>query len=373
MEFTRVMSSAYQVRIPLLNPNEPEAHLVSLNIVPEQQVDQGEVLCTLETTKSTAQVIADRDGFVVGLRFAKGDRVTAGETLCWLAPDPAWQVPVAETIEKVGDHLPIPNGLRITEPALKLAQDADLDLSELPIGPLITQEIVRKALAMAGKTQCRVPEGPFGPKAMILYGGGGHGKSLIDLIRVLDTHEIVGVIDDGLAVGEGVMGLAVVGGGEALQPLFEMGVHLAVNAVGGVGDMRSRVRVFKRILEVGYTCPTLIHPSATVEQSAELGDGVQVFPRAYIGSEARIGFGVIVNTAAVVSHDCLVDAYANIAPGAMLAGGVTVGEGALIGMGVTINLNVTIGTGARIGNSAVVKDDVPDEGIVRAGSIWPPS
>jgi sugar O-acyltransferase (sialic acid O-acetyltransferase NeuD family) len=367
------MSNAHQIRIPLLNPNEPEALLISLNIVPEQRVDQGEVLCTLETTKSTAEVIADGEGFVVGLRFAEGDRVTAGETLCWLAPDPSWQVPTVVHIEKVEDHRRIPEGLRITEPALTLAQEADLDLHQLPIGPLITQGIIRKAMAMAGKAEYQLPKGPFGPKAMIVYGGGGHGKSLIDLVRVLDTYEIVGVIDDGLAVGHEVMGLPVVGGGEAMLPLFDKGVKLAVNAIGGVGAMRSRVRVFKRILDVGYTCPTLIHPTATVEQSAELADGVQVFPRAYIGSEARIGYGVIVNTAAVVSHDCQVEDYANIAPGAILAGGVKVGESALIGMGVTINLNVTIGEGARVGNSAVVKDDVPDEGIVRAGSIWPPS
>jgi acetyltransferase-like isoleucine patch superfamily enzyme len=40
-------------------------------------------------------------------------------------------------------------------------------------------------------------------------------------------------------------------------------------------------------------------------------------------------------------------------------------------MGATINLNVKIGAGARIGNGATVKSDVPEKGIVRAGSIWP--
>jgi len=40
-------------------------------------------------------------------------------------------------------------------------------------------------------------------------------------------------------------------------------------------------------------------------------------------------------------------------------------------MGATINLGVSIGAGARVGNSAVVKADVPENGIVRAGAIWP--
>ncbi|KPK92641.1 MAG: hypothetical protein AMJ88_10370 [Anaerolineae bacterium SM23_ 63] len=218
-----------------------------------------------------------------------------------------------------------------------------------------------------------LPDGPFEPKALIIYGGGGHGKSLIDLVRVMGTFEIVGLIDDGLEVGSEVMGLTVFGGGTLLAPLAERGLRLAINAVGGVGDVGSRVMVFERILNAGFTCPTLIHPKAFVEPSAHLADGVQVFPNAYIGSEAKVGFGAIVNTGAVVSHDCRLEAYANVAPGALLAGGVTIGEGVLIGMGVTINLNVEIGAGARVGNSAVVKQDVPEGAIVHAGAIWPPS
>jgi acetyltransferase EpsM len=108
-----------------------------------------------------------------------------------------------------------------------------------------------------------------------------------------------------------------------------------------------------------------------VEASAELKQGVQVFPHAYVGSDVSVGFGTIVNTAAVVSHDCKLDDYVNIAPGTLLAGGVAIEEGVLVGMGVSVNLNVQIGARAMVGNSAVVKADVPPNQIVRAGQIWP--
>jgi len=55
----------------------------------------------------------------------------------------------------------------------------------------------------------------------------------------------------------------------------------------------------------------------------------------------------------------------------MLAGEVSVGEATLIGMGVTVNLQVKIGSRVRIGNGATVKSDVPDFGVVRAGTVWP--
>jgi sugar O-acyltransferase (sialic acid O-acetyltransferase NeuD family) len=205
-----------------------------------------------------------------------------------------------------------------------------------------------------------------------VYGGGGHGKSIIDLIRALGTYEIAGIVDDGISKGSHVMGIRVLGGAEVLDEVFERGVVQAVNAVGGVGDVDLRIRIFHRLLAAGFTCPALVHPSATVEPSAKLGEGVQVLPHAYVGSEAELGFGVLLNNGAIVSHDCRLGDYASLAPGALLAGGVVIGDGAQLGMGVTVNLKLSIGRRAQIGNGAVIKGDVLEESVVRAGQIWPP-
>jgi acetyltransferase-like isoleucine patch superfamily enzyme len=40
-------------------------------------------------------------------------------------------------------------------------------------------------------------------------------------------------------------------------------------------------------------------------------------------------------------------------------------------MGVTVNLRVSIGARARLGNGCTIKADVPEHGVVRAGTIWP--
>src|SRR3990170_6700341 len=272
-------STAIPVLIPLLNPNEPDARLVSLNVQNSQQVSTGEVLCTLETTKSAIDLTTEAGGYITGLRFAEGQFARAGEILCYVAGSPDWSPPGTST-----PHL-----------------------------------------------STGVP----------------HTESTT------------------------VLGFPVLGGAKVLTDIYAQGVRLAVNAVGGIGNLNSRVSVFQKLAEAGFACPILIHPSAVVEPSATLSPGVQIFPHAYVGSEAQLGFGVIVNTSAVVSHDCSLGDCANISPGALLAGGVQIGAGVLVGMGVTINLGVKIGAGARLGNSATVKDDVPEGGIVRAGTTWP--
>jgi acetyltransferase EpsM len=366
------MNEPLPITIPLLNPNEPEALLADVNVQEGQQVSADELLCSLETTKSTAEVRAPEQGYVVGLHYSQGQTVRAGEVLCYLAESPEVPLPAEETppqaSAEAGD---LPPGLRITQPALALAKARGLDLGALPTGPLVTESLVRERLQAGAQADFAAPESEFDPTAIVVYGAGGHGKSLIDLLRSLGTYQIAGIIDDGVQAGTQIMGVTVLGGNQALAGLYQQGVRLAVNAVGGIGNIAIRIQVFRRLAEAGFTCPAVVHPTAFVEASAHLAPGVQVFPHAYVGSQARLGFGAIINTSAIVSHDCAIADYANISPGAMLAGGVQVGRGVLIGMGVTLNLLVSVGSGARIGNGATVKSDVPPQGIVRAGAIWP--
>ncbi len=206
---------------------------------------------------------------------------------------------------------------------------------------------------------------------ILIYGGGGHAKSVIDLIRALDKYQIAGIVDDGLPVGSTILSVPVLGTSALLEEMSAHGLKLAVNAVGGIGNPDSRIRVFERLKQADFTFPSLIHPKAVVEPSAQIADGVQILPLAYVGSDTRIGFGSIINYGAILSHDCSIGEYVNLSPGATLAGGVTVGDRTQIGMRATVNLDLEIGQDVRIGNGATVKKNVPDDEIVRAGTIWP--
>jgi acetyltransferase EpsM len=325
----------------------------------------------LETTKSTEELYAEIPGYVIGLSFHQGETVRAGDIVGYLAETLDWMPPDLsdQRIGQKHDRF-LPNGLRITQPALAFAQEHNLDLSQFPVDTLITEALVRAALPESEVKWESVPAGKFNATAIVIYGAGGHGKSVLDLLNVLDTYRVVGFVDDGVPPGEVVMGVPVLGNKDILPGLYQRGLRLAVNAVGGIGNVNIRQLVFQRMTEVGFDFPVIAHHSAFIESSAVLSPGVQVFPHAYVGSEVRVGFGSIVNTGAIVSHECVLGDLVNISPGAILAGGVEVRDGALIGMGVAINLQVRIGVGARVGNNATVNADVPDGGVVRSGRTW---
>ncbi len=289
----------------------------------------------------------------------------AGDLLCYLsdsadAPLPARPEAAGEPVKDAA-----PEGLRITQPAHALAREMGVDLGQLPSDTLITEKLIQEMFSASQKK--------IDPTLLVIYGGGGHAKALIELIQAEGKYKVAGILDDHLPLDSKVLGIPVLGGKSMLARLKAQGIEQVVNAVGGIGDITPRLRIYEAIRAAGLKVATVIHPRAFIEKSAVMEPGQQVFFNAYIGTDVKIGFGCILNTGVILSHDCVLGDYVNVSPGAILAGAVQVGERVLIGMGVTINLGVKIGAGARIGNSAVVKADVPANGIVRAGEIWPPA
>jgi sugar O-acyltransferase (sialic acid O-acetyltransferase NeuD family) len=360
------MSELFPVLVPLVNTNESDSVLADLPVKEGQHVKKGALLAVFETTKSTFELTAERDGYVLGLMQKDGATMRAGDLLCYLSDSADAPLPVAEEQSnepQTGDSLP--DGLRITQPALALAREMGVDLGQLPSDALITEKLLQEMFSASSKK--------IDPTLLVIFGGGGHAKALIELIEAEGKYKVAGILDDHLPVDGKVLGFPVLGGRDMLTRLKARGIGQVVNAVGGIGDITPRLRIYEAIRAAGLKVPTVIHPRAFIEKSAVMEPGQQVFFNAYIGTDVMVGFGCILNTGIIVSHDCILGDYVNLSPGAILAGAVQVGERVLVGMGVTINLGVKIGAGARIGNSAVVKADVPENGIVRAGEIWPPA
>jgi sugar O-acyltransferase (sialic acid O-acetyltransferase NeuD family) len=367
------MAKLIPIKIPLLNPNEPEALLSSLELKEGERVDQGQVLAVIETTKSTGEVTAPEEGFIVGLRFKEGASLQAGEILAYIGDTPDAKdeaLPPWAALENQAAEETQPVGLRITAPARALADELGVDLNDLPREKMVTSAVVREHLSQKASHKAAPP--PAGENRLVIVGVGGHGRSLAALVKKLGRYEIIGYLDDGYQAGDDVMGMNILGGIEKLPTLAEKGVRLAVNGIGGISDPGSRLNIYKQLSSSGFFCPSVIHLTAFLEDSAVLEDGIQVFPFAYVGTHVQIAFGCIINTGVIISHDCKLSPFVNLSPGAVLAGGVSVGEETLIGMRATVNLGVRVGKQARIGNGATVKSDVPDGGVVPAGTIWPP-
>lgn len=199
------------------------------------------------------------------------------------------------------------------------------------------------------------------PRSRVLvWGAGGHGRVVADLVRACG-HVLAGFVD----ADRSKVGREVKGGGRVVLDELDLLTRLGEGPLDGVdavalaiGDNRVRL---DRLLRLGSTSAVhLVHPSAVVSPSADVGRGSVVFPLAVLNAGARAGEAVIVNTAAVVEHDCVLADGVHVSPRATLAGGVRVGARSWVGAGATVIQNVSIGTDVVVGAGAVVIRDVPD-------------
>jgi sugar O-acyltransferase (sialic acid O-acetyltransferase NeuD family) len=197
-------------------------------------------------------------------------------------------------------------------------------------------------------------------REVYVYGAGGHGKVVADLLLAAGEEPISGFIDDGVPPGGLVLGHPVHG---PWAWLTSRAAHGPVGIVLGIGDNEVRARIASAVAGIGVEVLTVVHPRATVAPSAALGGGTVIMAGAVVNPDARIGEGVIVNTGAVVEHDVVVGTYAHVSSGAALGGGSELGAYAHLGLGGVLLPGVRVGASAIIGAGAVVTRDIPDHVI----------
>jgi len=191
-----------------------------------------------------------------------------------------------------------------------------------------------------------------------VYGASGHGKVVADILLARKDLTFVGFVDDRAELqGTHVLGFPVFGNGHWLEEeIRKNGVTVAL----GIGDNNIRHRLADKCLEWGAELATLVHPTASISASAQVGTGTVVMAQAAINPNVRIGRGAVVNTGAVVEHDVVIGEYAHIAPNATMGGGSSLGDFTFLAMNAVVLHCVTIGSNSVIGAGAVVVRNIPD-------------
>lgn len=188
---------------------------------------------------------------------------------------------------------------------------------------------------------------------VIIIGAGGHGKVIADIV-LSAGNTLLGFLDDG-KVGQSHVGFPVLGKQEDYVNYPNAEFLIAV------GNAAARQRIAKEM--AGVRWHTAIHPTAVISKlDVIIGEGTVVMANAVINPGASIGRHCIVNTAAVVEHDNIIEDYVHISVGAKLAGVVTVGKSTWIGVGAVVKNATAICENCMIGAGAVVVKDIVEPG-----------
>lgn len=195
-------------------------------------------------------------------------------------------------------------------------------------------------------------------EGILLIGGGGHAKSIIDSLRTNKEMQIVGILDRKEKIGEVINGIKIIGTDQDLTDYYHQGIKYAFISIGSIGVPKQRKKVYEQIKKIGYSCPNIIDHTAILSSKVRLGEGNYIGKGAIINAEAVVGSHCIINTGCIVEHDCRIENFVHLATGSILCGGVQIGEGAHVGAHSTIIQYKKIGSNSLIGAGSVVVSDI---------------
>ena len=196
-----------------------------------------------------------------------------------------------------------------------------------------------------------------GVTGILLIGGGGHCRAVIDVLESAQLG-VAGVVHGDDSTLDPVLGYSALGRYADLPHLREK-FHTALVAAGHIQSAAVRRRLFAALYAAAFNVPTIISPLAWVSPHAVVKEGTIVMHHAIVNAGAKVGRNGIINTKALVEHDCIVGDHCHIAVGALLCGSVCVDEGTFIGAGAVIKQGVHIGSYSVVGMGCVVRHDVP--------------
>lgn len=189
-------------------------------------------------------------------------------------------------------------------------------------------------------------------KDILLVGGGGHCRSVIDVIECEKKFNIIGVIDLAERVGIDVLGYKVIGSDKNLSTLFKVCQHVLVT-VGQIRSNKPRVQLFKKLKKIGFTLPVIVSPTACVSKYVVVGEGTIIMHHVLVNAGAKIGVNCIINSKALIEHDSII------------------GDNCHISTAAVINGSTKIGNNSFVGSNSVTQQEIQvvDDSFIKAGTV----
>lgn len=191
---------------------------------------------------------------------------------------------------------------------------------------------------------------------IIMVGAGGHALSLAEFAG----SRIMGYL---ARESREEMPGEWLGDDDAMQPLIDAGhlFHMAF-VYAGLPVMTAREELLKKYEDAGARFLSLISPSAIVTPHSRISEGCAILSGAIV-NRSRLGKNVIVNSGAIVEHDCMIGQNTFIGPGAVIGGFTSIGKNCFIGLGARIGNGLTIADNVTVAMGAVVNRNLKEPGI----------
>ena len=204
-------------------------------------------------------------------------------------------------------------------------------------------------------------------KKLLLIGGGGHCKSVLDILLQNNEYDKIGIIDQPEAVGNKILGIPIIGCDADLAGLYQDGYRYSLITIGSIDDTTVRERIDDALKTNGFKIPTVVDESAAIGMDVRMEPGAIIGKKAVVNVGTTVGRHAIINSGCVIEHDCQIGDFVHVAPGTTICGGSKIQNYTLVGAGSVVKQGVVIGERTVIGAGSVVTKDIPS-GVTAFGN-----
>lgn len=183
---------------------------------------------------------------------------------------------------------------------------------------------------------------------LILIGGGGHCKSVIDVIELENKYKIIGVLDKNISIGTRILDYEIIGRDEDISNYSKFNDIKFLITVGQIKSYAVRLEIGKKLEENNCKIASIVSPRAYISKYSKVGKGTVVMHDAFVNVNATVGIHCILNTNANVEHDSTIGDFCHISTGVIVNGDCTIEKGCFLGS------NSTISNGKRVIKNSVI-------------------
>jgi len=130
---------------------------------------------------------------------------------------------------------------------------------------------------------------------LLILGAGSHGEEVYEIARAIRIFKTISFLDD-IKTGDNIIGKW-----EEVEKL----INKYPAAITAVGDKLLRRRAQKKLADLGFIIPVLIHPTAMVSPKSSIGPGSVVCASAILDAGSVIGRGCIISSGATVGRNAI--------------------------------------------------------------------
>ncbi|MDV4228673.1 acetyltransferase [Acinetobacter baumannii] len=157
---------------------------------------------------------------------------------------------------------------------------------------------------------------------LLVLGAGGHGKSVAEAALLSGKWEKVVFADDSWPQRTDIAGFSIITNIDKIHHVLS-DISAAIPAVG---NNQLRQKWFHLLEDLSIPIATVVHPSAIVSSSAEIGDGVTIMAGCVVGFDVKIKDGAIINMASSIDHDTYIGEFAHLSVGVKVVGEKKIGS-----------------------------------------------